>query len=360
MDLEEKIELVKRKPTEEILTEEELRQLFETNAHPKHYIGFEISGKMHLGTGLMTAIKIKDLLEAGVKPTIFLADFHTWINNKLGGDLDKIREVALGYFKAGFISLGLDESKVNYVLASEIYDQEYWKYVIRIAKSTTIKRMLRCMVIMGRKEEEAVESAAMLYPAMQAADIFRQELDIVHAGMDQRKVHVLAREVAERVGKKKPVALHVHLLQGLQQASRMGYDLDAKRDLEISGKMSKSKPGSCIYIHDSEEEIASKLRNAYCPPKQLEGNPVIEICEYILMREEGSTLKVERPEKFGGDIEFDGIDDLKRSYLEGKLHPADLKGAVARELAALLKPSRDYFAKRQDLIKQIEEASITR
>ena len=49
MDLEKKIELICRPPTEEVLTEGELRQLFETNAHPRHYIGFEISGMLHLG-----------------------------------------------------------------------------------------------------------------------------------------------------------------------------------------------------------------------------------------------------------------------------------------------------------------------
>ena len=360
MDIERKIELVMRKPAEETLTADELRTLFQSNPHPKHYIGFEISGKVHLGTGLMTALKIKDLLEAGVKPTIFLADYHAWINNKLGGDLQRIREVALGYFKAGFISLGLEEGKVNYVLGSDIYDNDYWADVVRITKSISIKRMLRCSTIMGRTEQETVEAASMLYPAMQAADIFKQELDIVHAGMDQRKAHVLAREVAEKLGKKKPVAIHCHLLAGLQQASRMGYDANEKLDLQISGKMSKSKPDSCIYVHDSEAEIKRKISKAYCPEKVVEENPIVEICEYALMRDEKSRLKIERPAKFGGNAEFGSIEELKKAYASGALHPMDLKSAVARDLSALLKPSRDYFAKKPELLKQIEETGITR
>jgi len=359
MDIESKIELVKRKPTEELLTEEELRTLFQSNDHPKHYIGFEISGKVHIGSGLITAIKVKDLMEAGVKPTIFLADYHAWINNKLGGDLAKIREVALGYFKAGFVSLGLEEPKVKYVLGSDIYDNEYWADVVRITKAISIKRMLRCSTIMGRTEQETVEAASMLYPAMQAADIFKQGLDIVHAGMDQRKAHILAREVAEKIGRKKPVALHVHLLAGLQQASRMGYDANEKLDKEISGKMSKSKPDSCIYIHDSEEEIKRKVAKAYCPERVVEENPIVELCEYVIMRE-GKALDIERPAKFGGNVSFGTVEELKKAYSEGKLHPMDLKNAVAKELAVVLKPSRDYFAKKPDLINQIESASITR
>lgn len=44
MDIETKLELIKRPPTEEIITEEDLRQLLETKEHPIAYNGFEPSG----------------------------------------------------------------------------------------------------------------------------------------------------------------------------------------------------------------------------------------------------------------------------------------------------------------------------
>ena len=219
MDIERKIELVKRKPTEEVITEEGLREMFENYAHPKHYIGFEISGKVHLGTGLCTALKLKDFIEAGIKPTVFLADYHSWINGKLGGDLEQIRKIGIGYFKHAFVSLGLPEDKVDYVLASDIYDESYWPEVLRITKDTTIKRMLRCITIMGRKESEGTKSSAILYPAMQAADIFKLDVQIAHAGMDQRKVHMLAWEIARKQGKKF-VSVHGHLLPGRPDADQ--------------------------------------------------------------------------------------------------------------------------------------------
>ncbi len=347
MDVERKVELLKRRPTAEVITDEEARALFETNAHPRHYIGFEISGMVHLGTGLVSALKINDLLEAGVKPIVFLADYHAWLNGKLGGDLERIRKVAKGYFKHAFVSLGLDEARVQYILASEIYDNDYWKDVLGVAKDTTLKRMLRCTTIMGRKESEASDAASILYPAMQTADIFKLDVDIAHAGMDQRKVHVLAREIADKWKRKKPVALHARLLMGLQGPQKMGMDENARADVEISSKMSKSKPETCIYIHDSEDEIKKKIGKAHCPPKAVEENPIIEICEYILMRDENVRLKIERDEKYGGDVEFD-LDELKKEYADGGLHPMDLKNAVARELARILKPSGDYFAKHRE------------
>ncbi|MFH0818268.1 MAG: tyrosine--tRNA ligase [Candidatus Micrarchaeota archaeon] len=352
MDIERKMDIVLRRPTEEILTREDLKQMFENEAHPRHYIGFEISGKVHLGTGLSTALKIRDFMEAGVKPTIFLADYHAWINGKMGGDLEKIQKVAKGYFKSAFLSLGLEEGKVDYVLASEFYDNDYWKSVLEISKGTTLARMLRCTTIMGRKEGDATDSASVLYPAMQVADIFKLNIDLAHSGMDQRKVHVLAREVAEKLRRKKPVAIHVKLLMGLQGPKRMGMDSDEKTDVEISSKMSKSDPDSCIYIHDSVEDISRKLKKAYCPEKQVAENPVIDMCEILLLRDDEARLKVERPAKFGGDLELT-LSELKTHFAEGKLHPVDLKNAVGKELSKVLEPSRKYFEQHKELLGQV-------
>lgn len=366
MDIETKIELVKRKPTEELVTEKDLREVFETYSHPKHYIGYEISGMVHLGSGLCVGLKIKDLLKAGCKPIIWLADYHSWVNDKLGGDLEKIRKVAEGYFKHAFISLGLTEDLVQYPLATKLYNSDYWKDVVKIMRDTTMKRMLRCLTIMGRKESDTVSAGAALYPALQAADIFLLDVQIAHAGMDQRKVHMLARELAPRF-KKKFVALHTHLLPGLQGSGRMNpegmktgdqFDLDERVEAEMEVKMSKSKPDSAIFIHDSEDEIKRKLSKAYCPEKIADANPVIEYAEYLILRD--NKMKIERPAKFGGDLEIDNSQELRAIYTEGKLHPMDLKNAVAGELIKILKPVRDYFARHKEYLEQIREGDVTR
>ncbi|MEM4359636.1 MAG: tyrosine--tRNA ligase [Candidatus Bilamarchaeaceae archaeon] len=353
MDIEKKIELVARPPTKEIVSEKKLREVFEKYSSPRAYDGFEISGFVHLGTGLCTALKIRDFMEAGIKPIILLADYHSWINEKLGGDLDKIRKVGMGYFKHAFVSLGLDEEHVEYVLASSIYDNNYWADVLRITKETTINRMLRCVTIMGRKETEITKAAAMIYPAMQVADVFKLNVQLAFSGMDQRKAYMLAIELAKS-RKYDFVSVHGHLLPSLQGIQRMN---PTENDI-IDAKMSKSKPSSAIFIHDSEDEIKSKIGKAYCPEKMLEGNPIIEYAQYLIIREK--PLKVERPAKFGGDIEFVAVDELRKTYAEGKLHPLDLKNAVARELIDMLKPSRDYFAKHKEYLEQMKLADITR
>jgi len=100
LDITEKVELIERPPTEEVVTHEELVELFKTTSSPKHYIGLEISGFLHLGSLISTGFKINDFVKAGVNCTIFLADWHTMINDKLGGDWETITKVSKYYARS--------------------------------------------------------------------------------------------------------------------------------------------------------------------------------------------------------------------------------------------------------------------
>ena len=82
MDLAERLSLITKAPTEEVITADELKSLLETIDHPKHYIGLEISGLLHLGRLVLTGFKINDFIKAQVHSTVFLADWHSYINNK--------------------------------------------------------------------------------------------------------------------------------------------------------------------------------------------------------------------------------------------------------------------------------------
>ncbi|NPA76394.1 MAG: tyrosine--tRNA ligase [Candidatus Diapherotrites archaeon] len=340
MDVEERMRLIALRPTEEIVTEEELRQLLETKEHPKAYDGFEPSGYAHIGSGLQRAIKARDLADAGVDFVILLADWHAYLNNKMGGDMEKIHEAGK-YFKKVWELLGAEDIKI--VWASDLIERtEYWERLLRISTAVTVDRIKRAGTIMGRKNAEMQKASFLIYPLMQATDIFELGVDICQLGMDQRKVNILAREVAEKFGWQKPVLVHHHLLLGLQAGKRMGKEVSAE-DL----KMSKSKPDTAIYVHDSPEEIKRKMKNAYCPAGVVENNPVIDIVRNLILRgrDDKEVLVVERPEKFGGTVEYYRYEDLGRDFVEGKLHPLDLKNAVAEWLIDVLAPVRNYFEK---------------
>lgn len=351
MDVETKYNLIAAAPTEEIITSEELRTLLETKDHPVAYDGFEPSGMAHLGSGLMRAIKLEHMLKAGVKFKILIADWHAWINNKMGGDLDMIKQVGK-YLIEVWTSLGVDTKKIEYVWASELVDSaNYWSKVIRIAKGITAQRLLRCLTIMGRQEGELQACAQYFYPPMQVADIFELGADICQLGMDQRKANVLAREVGPKLGWWAPVCVHHHMLAGLLGPTKMG--------IEFSGKMSKSQPKSAIFVHDSPQDIRDKIKGGFCPEKQVEENPLLEYCKYLIFPKTGK-LEVTRPAKFGGDLTFASSEELETVYREGKLHPLDLKNAVAESLIKILEPSRNYFEKHPESLEVFKGPTITR
>ncbi|MER3407276.1 MAG: tyrosine--tRNA ligase, partial [Nitrososphaera sp.] len=260
MDVEERIALVKREPTEEVITDDELRTLLATKARPRHYIGLEISGILHLGSLVLTGFKINDFIKAGIDCTVFLADWHTYINDKLGGDWNRIRQISQYYAEAfRFFCPG-----VNIVTGSELYKNtpDYWENFVRFSKHMTLARTMRSLTIMGRKEAEGMDLGQLLYPPMQSVDIRALDLDIVHSGMDQRKIHMLVREIFPKMGWKAPVLVHHHLLPGLSEPVKLGLDEDAADDAKISSKMSKSKPSSGILIHDDEKTIREKMSKA--------------------------------------------------------------------------------------------------
>jgi len=364
MTNDEKYKLITRN-LEETLTPEELKSYLDNEVTLKHYIGFEISGKVHLGTGLASMYKIRDLQKAGVETTVLLADWHTWLNRKLDGTLETATKMARSYFeealKAAALAAGADPEKIEFVLGSELYKKlntELFATVIKVSKATTISRMMRSTTIMGRKESDVSDAAMLIYPALQSADIFTMGINIAHAGTDQRNVHIVARDSAKEVGFPKPIAIHHHLLQGLLKPTVWPIPEGGnKEELTEAMKMSKSKPDSAIFIHDAPEEIKRKLNNAFAPEGEIKYNPVLDWTKYLIFYDSDSTLEIKRDEKFGGDITYTSYEDLEKDYADKKLHPQDLKAAVAEWLIIKLEPARIYFEdpKRKAALEEVEK-----
>ncbi len=378
MDVKEKFDLI-IKGTEEVLTEDDLKLYLETEVPLNHYIGFEISGKIHLGTGLICMSKIKDFLDAGVKCSIFLADWHSWINDKLGGDMDKIQKIGVGYFKEGLKAclscVGADPEKVKFSLGTDLYhnNDNYWETLIDVCKSITLNRMQRSITIMGRKMGENVDFAKLLYPAMQVTDIFTQNVNFAHAGYDQRKAHVIARDVALKMKKNnlkntsgetiKPICIHHHLILGLAKPSIWPISDESQlQEMWSEMKMSKSIPNSAVFINDTPDEIKNKVKSAFCPERNVSFNPILDWVKFLIFKDKKSTLLIERTPKFGGDIEYNSYKDVEQAFLKKELHPLDLKMGVANKIINVLEPVRNHFEqpRMKKMKKELEELIITR
>lgn len=357
MDIQTKIAKIQQ-VGEEILTLEELKTLLETKKKPIAYDGFEPSGKLHIAQGLQRSINVNKITSTGITFKMWVADWFGWMNNKMGGDLEAIKKVGEYQIEVWKAS-GMDVDKVKFLWASDVMaDKDYWKKVLTIARENSVQRITRCAQIMGRNEQETLSAAQIFYPCMQCADIFHLEADITQLGMDQRKVNVLAREVAPKLGYKKPVVVSHHMLLGLIEPKVKDDSVDAK----IEMKMSKSKPDSAVFMTDTKEEVEAKLKKAYCPDKTVAFNPILEMYKYIIF-ESNKSVTITRPEKYGGNSTYYSYAELEQEYVAGKIHPMDLKTTAAQCINTQLDPVRKHFeknAKAKKLLEFVNSQTVTR
>jgi len=314
-----RLELVKRN-VQEIVTEEELEELLNKKEVPHAYVGYEPSGKIHMGH-VLTVNKLIDLQKAGFKVIVLLADVHAYLNRK--GTLEEVRKVA-DYNRRCFVALGLDEKKTDFVYGSDYqFGAEYMLNVLKLSRAVTLNRARRSMDEVGRAMDDPTVSQ-MVYPLMQAVDIAMLKVDVAVGGIDQRKIHMLARENLKSIGFKTPVCIHTPILIGLDGT-----------------KMSSSKD-NFISVDDTGEEIHRKFKKAYCKIGDLENNPILAILRYhIFPRYE--TVVIERPEKFGGNLIYTSYYEMENDFVAENVHPMDLKNAAAKYIDQILESVRNVL-----------------
>lgn len=254
---------------------------------------------------------------------IYIADWFAKLNHKMGGHLDKIREVGT-YFIEVFKSCGMNLEGTEFVWASDCINssETYWPRVLDISTKMTVDRTKRCCQIMGRSESDKLSTSQLYYPTMQAADIFELVeggVDICQLGVDQRKVNMLAREYAEKAGLKSPIILSHHMLMGLKGPGV---------------KMSKSVAGSAIYMDCEAEEVVKLVNSAFCTD-EITGNPVYEYIKYIILRWFGKIVLCGK--------EYDKLEDIDHDF--PSMNKRELKVDVARYINNILEPVRKHFEK---------------
>ncbi len=247
----DKLELVIRN-TEEIVTVDELKGLLENKQRPRAYVGYETSGKVHLGH-MLTANKLLDLQKAGFDVVVLLADLHAFLNEK--GTLEEVRKIA-DYNRDCFMALGLDPGEDRVRLRHRISAQAR-STCSRSCRWPATPRSTAPAAAWTRSPGTAENPmvSQMIYPLMQAIDIADLKIDLAVGGIDQRKIHMLAREELPRLGLPAPVCMHTPLIPGLN-----------------GEKMSSSK-GNNIAVDEPAEDVEKKIMSAFCPAKVVENNP---------------------------------------------------------------------------------------
>ena len=352
ISVEDAFKLV-RSVGEECQTDKELTNLITKKPSFRLYDGFEPSGRMHIAQGVFKAINVNKCTKAGGTFVFWVADWFALMNDKMGGDLDKIKTVGL-YLIEVWKAAGMDMSKVEFRWASDDITNnadKYWTKMLDITRRFTLARIKKCCQIMGRLENR-LTAAQILYPLMQCTDIFFLRADICQLGVDQRKVNMLARDYCDAAGiKLKPIILSHHMLYGLKEGQ---------------AKMSKSDPDSAIFMEDTAEDVVRKMSNAYCPTKAKtdegevnplsEGmslvkddlkNPCLDYAQYIIFAKPDAVLTV-------GGTTYTKFADLKEALVSGVVSENDLKSALTVAINTMLEPVRDHFTNDDNARKLFE------
>lgn len=331
-----RLELLKRN-TQEIVTEEELLNLLKKKKQPTVYLGTAITGKPHIGY-FVWVLKMADFLKAGFKVKLLLADLHGALDNCPWDVLEKRFKYYSLVVPLMFKSIGADIKNFEIVKGSDF--QLNKNYIIDLLKLSTFtsihdaKKAASEVVKFG----ENPKLSGLLYPLMQALDEEYLKVDVQYGGIDQRKILMFAREGLPKINYPPRVEVMTPLLPGL-----------------TTKKMSASDPKSKIDLLDDEKTVQEKLKGAYCEAGVVENNGVLAFFKYVVMvlkEDKKQNLIVKRPEKFGGNLEYNSYDEIESAFVKKELHPLDLKNALAGEINNLLKVCRDKHKVLENLAKE--------
>jgi len=317
------------------------------------YVGFEPSGKAHIGWKVL-ALQLRRMIDAQANVMVFLADWHAWVNDKFGGNMEAIQTTAR-YMEDTFRALldhppeGEGPGELQFKWASEVMASgDYWARVLHCSKGATLAMVRKTFTIMGRDEASSDHDLSKFYyPAMQAADIFEMDIDVAIGGMDQRKAHMFMRDIASKRGWEKATCLHTPIISSLKASgSRME---------SFDHKMSKSNPGGALLLHDTHEQIRKKMRKAYIAPDD-PNSPVYELAEHIVLPEFGEIVVTPDP-RFGEPSTWKDIDAFRSAVMDGTLHPLDAKFGVADGLAKGLERVHAHFEAHPDRLEAVHALS---
>jgi len=319
LSAEERFELIKRN-TAEIIQEDELKELLRKKKNPVVYWGTAVTGKPHIAY-FFPLRKLSDFVKAGFKVKVLLADLH----GAMDGTPWELLEKRYDYYKKAISEIlkavGTDLNRIEFVKGSEFQLKPEYSYdILQLASKNSVRDCKKASAEVIKKAEDP-DVAGLIYPIMQTLDEQYLEVDAQFGGLDQRKILMFARENLPKIGYERRVEIMNPMIPGL-----------------IGKKMSASDPKSKIDLSDDEKLVKEKINKADFIEGDVE-NGVMYFIRYVIMAiksDNHEKFLIERPDKFGGNKEYPDYESLEKDVLNKKMHPMDVKLAVAKEISKLL------------------------
>lgn len=251
---------------------------------------------------------------------VMIADAQALTDN--ADNPQKVREnvlqVALDY-----LAVGIDPSESTIFIQSMIPQlAELTMFYLNLVTWNRLKHNPTVKQEMKQKGyDESVPAGFMVYPVSQAADITFVKAEVVPVGEDQLPMIEQTNEVVRHFNRIYKTDVLVEVKAVIPKIARLpGTDGQAK--------MSKSL-GNCIYLGDSADDVAKKVKGMYTDPGHLrvedpgkvEGNPVFTYLDAF-------------------DPDAQKVQELKEHYTRGGLGDSVVKKRLTEVLQAFLEPIR--------------------
>jgi tyrosyl-tRNA synthetase len=338
MNVDEQYNII-TKHLEEVISEEEIKEILKKEGKLKIYWGTATTGKPHLGY-FVPIFKISDYLKAGCEVTILLADLHGLLDNmKSSFELLASRTKYYEFIIRAMLNLiGVDQSKLRFVKGTDF--QLSPKYTLDMYKLTTHLTTTHCERA-GAEVVKQVENPLMsnlLYPILQSLDEEYLGVNCQFGGVDQRKIFMFARTWLPKIDYKPRVYLMNPIVPGLGKPDENGK----------FAKMSSSDPNSKVDFDDSKKQIQDKFKKAFSIDGIKENNGLLAILKYVVFRfleNQNRPLVINRPAKWGGDLTFATFQEVENEFGAGKLASGDLKSALTKEINEIVTPLRELLLK---------------
>lgn len=281
--------------------------------------GVNASGTLHLGHKVIFDTNLFFQKEFGIPVFIPISDDESYVAGKV-----ESQEKALEFSKQlakELLAYGFDPKKTFFII-DQLYTDIY-NLAIKLSKKINYSEI---KATYGYKPEENI--GLHFYPAVQSAHIlFPQEKFgiknvLVPIGPDEDAHFRISRDIAARAGYKKPSAVHLTFVPGLD-----------------GEKMSKSK-NNAIFLGDDKKTIIKKVNKAFSG-----GRETIE--EH---RKKGGNPDVDMSYKYL-DYYFLNADESKalaNEYKEGKILSGEMKKKLAEKLVKFTEEFQNKISKLKD------------
>ncbi len=270
--------------------------------------GVNPSGSLHLGNKLFIDQALY-FQKCGADVFIPVSNDETYVFRK-AETLEKATENAMENVIPDLIALGFDPRHTKIFISTKtlrIYDLS-----VKISTKATFSSV---KAIFGFNNDtnpgqifySVVQSAHILFP-----QLFGHKETVVPIGIDQDPYMRLVRDIADKLNMMKPSSTYHKFMPGLQ-----------------GGKMSGSKPETCIYLTDAPETAKKKIMSAFsgggaslAEHRKSGGNPDVDVAfQYLRFMFEQDDKK---------------LSEIESAFRKGDMTSGELKAYAAERIMAFL------------------------